>query len=197
MSIISGPEIERLATTSPFLSITPFVRNHVGPNSIDVTLAPELLVYAPQPRFDRATGCTTYTMELDCRSATPTRTLTIPDDGFILNPNVLYIGSTVERTECNGLVPVLNGRSSIGRLGISVHVTAGFGDDGFGGGPSGPCTWTLEITCVHPVRIYAGMRIAQLAFFTLTGERCPYTGRYADQSGPTASRMHLPGTESH
>ncbi len=187
MSIISGPWIRQLASfpsrdsegkpaSLPFLELTPYISEHVGPNSVDVTLAPELRVY----------GLKT----LDCREENHSFPLTIPGDGFIINPGTLYIASTVERSECHGLVPVLNGRSSIGRLGISVHVTAGFGDDGFSG------TWTLEITCVHAVRIYAGMRIAQLAFFTLEGERKPYTGRYAGQQGPTASRMHLPTPSS-
>lgn len=97
------------------------------------------------------------------------------------------VGSTVERTVTHGFVPVLETRSSIARLGISTHLTAGFGDDGYGGTGDG-CTWTLEITCVHPVLIYPHTRIAQLAFFTLQGERQPYVGKYQSSDGPVASR---------
>ena len=78
---------------------------------------------------------------------------TIPPEGLVLDPNRLYLGRTIERTETHNLVPMLEDRSSIGRLGLFVHVTAGFGDVGFCG------YWTLEMFAVQPVRIYPGVRI--------------------------------------
>ena len=93
----------------------------------------------------------------------------IPSSGLILNPNRLYLGRTVEYTETKNLVPMLEGRSSIGRLGLFVHVTAGFGDVGFKG------YWTLEIFCVQPVKIYPNVEICQIYFHTLEGDYDNYT----------------------
>lgn len=180
MGVLSGPRIAELVRTAqrldgkpvlPFLDIDPFVPENVQPNSYDLTLGPTI-------RWHETSG-----EPLDPRVAIPTGETRIPPSGLVLARGRLYLGSTVERTECHGLVPVLNGRSSMGRLGLSVHVTAGFGDDGFSG------QWTLELTAVEPVRVFAGMRIAQVAFFTLDGPRRPYAGRYQGQVGPVASRL--------
>jgi dCTP deaminase len=84
---------------------------------------------------------------------------------------------------CAGLVPWLDGRSSVGRLGISVHSTAGRGDDGFFG------RWTLEVSVVHPVRVYPGMKVGQVTFFDLRGERRPYRGKYQNQDAAVASKL--------
>src|SRR5690606_25967868 len=80
-----------------------------------------------------------------------------------LEPGTLYLGVTVEYTETYKHVPFLEGKSSIGRLGIDIHATAGKGDVGF-------CnTWTLEIYVTKSVRVYAGMTIGQLFFFAVEG----------------------------
>ncbi|MGB2735504.1 MAG: dCTP deaminase, partial [Saprospiraceae bacterium] len=81
-----------------------------------------------------------------------------------MQPGVIYLGVTEEYTETHHAVPFLEGKSSIGRLGIDIHATAGKGDVGF-------CNyWTLELSCVQPVRIYAGMPIGQLIYFAVDGE---------------------------
>ncbi len=84
----------------------------------------------------------------------------IPEEGFVLQPGTLYLGVTLEYTETHAHVPFLEGKSSTGRLGIDIHATAGKGDVGF-------CnTWTLEISCAQPVRVYAGMPcIGQLIYY--------------------------------
>jgi dCTP deaminase len=88
----------------------------------------------------------------------------IPEEGFVLQPGTLYLGVTVEYTESHAAVPFLEGKSSVGRLGIDIHATAGKGDVGF-------CnTWTLEISCTQAVRIYYGMPIGQLIYFKVSGE---------------------------
>lgn len=208
MAILTGPEIIRLIGSTraskrwaadhgvpevlfvPRLDIEPFDPARAGPNSYDVTLADKLLVYnlvnSSAYLLYGSGAALEYRNELDVRRETPTTELTIPPDGMVLLPGILYLGSTVERTACHGLIPWLDGRSSVGRLGIQIHATAGRGDDGWEG------TWTLEITVTHPVRVYPGMRIGQLTFFTTRGERAPYAGRYQHQAGPTASRMHQP-----
>ena len=86
----------------------------------------------------------------------------------MLHPNLLYLGRTVERTETRNLVPMIEGRSSIGRLGLFVHVTAGFGDVGFCG------YWTLEMFAVQPVRIYAGVAICQIFYHDIRGSFTEY-----------------------
>jgi dCTP deaminase len=123
--------------------LEPFDRGSLGTNSYDVHLAPTLLVYADP-------------FEIDARFPHPTIELEIPAEGRVLSPNQLYLGSTIEYTESHRHVPILNGKSSLGRLGLCVHVTAGTGDVGF-------CNhWTLELTVVRPLRIYPGMPVAQL-----------------------------------
>lgn len=111
--------------------------------------------------------------------------LTIPEDGLTLYPNTLYIGRTVERTSTDKFIPMINGRSSGGRLGISIHICAGFGDIGFDG------TWTLEITAVEPVTIYPNAEIAQICYFNPSGKVGKlYRGRYYKQEDATASRFY-------
>jgi len=95
--------------------------------------------------------------------------ITIPEDGLVLTPNQLYLGRTVERTETHNLVPMIEGRSSVGRLGLFVHVTAGFGDVGFAG------YWTLEMFAVQPVKIYPGVPICHIFFHQVAGQITEYS----------------------
>ncbi len=199
MSILSGPEILRIINRTrkdrmdwvplmlPAIDIAPLIESHFGPNSVDVRLSDKLLVYNRCHDIvdDPDEEVRWY---LDAKEPNQTHELTIPPEGLVLSPGTLYLGSTIEKTMCAGVVPWLDGRSSVGRLGIQIHMTAGRGDDNFGF--PDPCTWTMEITVVHPVRVYSGMRIGQLTFFEMRGERKPYAGRYQHQSGPVASRIH-------
>jgi dCTP deaminase len=130
--------------------IEPFVRSCLGTNSYDVHLGSTLATYK-----DRV---------LDAKKPNGIDYITIPEEGFVLQPGTLYLGVTEEYTETHDTVPFLEGKSSIGRLGIDIHATAGKGDVGF-------CnTWTLEISCVQPVRVYAGMPIGQLIYFMVQGD---------------------------
>lgn len=129
--------------------IKPFKEKCLGSNSYDVHLSRKLAIY------DNSI--------LDAKKHNQIICFNIPDDGFILIPNKLYLGSTQEYTETHNHVPFIEGKSSIGRLGISIHATAGKGDIGFKG------YWTLEITVSQPVRVYAGMPIAQLIYFETKG----------------------------
>ncbi len=130
--------------------IEPFDRNCLGTNSYDVHLGKWLAVYVDEV--------------LDARKHNRIEYLEIPAEGFILQPGNLYLGVTEEYTETFGAVPFLEGKSSVGRLGIDIHATAGKGDVGF-------CnTWTLEISCTKPVRVYHGMPIGQLIYFAVEGD---------------------------
>ncbi len=134
--------------------IDPFKKECLGTNSYDVHLSKHLAVYKNET--------------LDARQHNETVAIEIPEEGFVLQPGTLYLGVTEEYTETHATVPFLEGKSSVGRLGIDIHATAGKGDVGF-------CnTWTLEISCVHPVRVYAGMPIGQLIYFAVDGEILNY-----------------------
>jgi dCTP deaminase len=130
--------------------IEPFNRKYLGSNSYDVHLGKWLGLYRDEL--------------LDCRRHNKVDYIEIPKRGLILLPNRLYLAVTQEYTETHRHVPFLEGKSSIGRLGIDIHATAGKGDIGF-------CNyWTLEISVKQPVRIYAGMPIGQLIYFEVSGE---------------------------
>ncbi len=130
--------------------IEPFDRQFLGTNSYDVHLSRWLKVYKSRV--------------LDARTHNETEDIIIPPEGLVIEPNTLYLGVTEEYTETHRHVPFLEGKSSVGRLGIDIHATAGKGDVGY-------CnTWTLEISCSQPVRIYAGMPIGQLIYFVVEGE---------------------------
>lgn len=130
--------------------IEPFDIKSLGSNSYDVHLGKYLAVYEDEI--------------LDAKKHNKIKEIIIGDEGFVLMPGTLYLGVTEEYTETHNSVPFLEGKSSVGRLGIDIHATAGKGDVGF-------CNaWTLEISCVHPVRVYAGMPIGQLIYFKIDGE---------------------------
>jgi dCTP deaminase len=150
--VLSGHEIQRRLGND--IVIDPFDESRLNPNSYNLTLHNELMVYEE--------------VVLDMRKANRVRRLSIPHEGIVLQPNQLYLGRTVERTETRRLVPMIEGRSSIGRLGLFVHVTAGFGDVGFCG------YWTLEMFAVQPVRIYAGVAICQIFYHDILGSYTEY-----------------------
>ena len=150
--VLSGHEIKSRLGRS--IIIDPFCEARLNPNSYNLTLHHELMVYEE--------------LVLDMRKANRVRRLQILEEGLVLQPNQLYLGRTVERTETHDLVPMIEGRSSIGRLGLFVHVTAGFGDVGFCG------YWTLEMFAVQPVRIYAGVAICQIFYHDIYGSYSAY-----------------------
>lgn len=178
-------EIKR-GLASGSIVIEPFKEEHLGSNSYDVTLGPYIAVYK-QPWWSKVLDkLGIYTWSLDTKKSTPVKTFRIPESGILLKPGQLYLAHTNEIAgTTRDYIPHLTGRSSCGRLGLSVHVTAGFGDVGF-------CRqWTLELKVVHPLRVYPNDRIAQVYFEKGVGElERPYKGRYANQEGPTASRFH-------
>lgn len=157
--ILSDIEI-RKAIANKDIVIEPLDFSNLGTNSYDVHLGKNLAVYK-----DRV---------LDAKRHNEIEHFEIPEEGFVLQPNTLYLGVTEEYTETHNTVPFLEGKSSVGRLGIDIHATAGKGDVGF-------CnTWTLEISATQPVRVYAGMPIGQLIYFKVTGEIDNYYNKKAN-----------------
>lgn len=153
--ILTGKEIERRLGND--IIIEPYVAEQLNPNSYNLRLHNELLIYKGDV--------------LDPKENNETETLVIPEEGLVLEPGQLYLARTLEYTETQGLVPMILGRSSIGRLGITVHITSGFGDVGFCG------YWTLQLTCVKKVRIYPNMKICQIFYHNVLGEYDNYSSK--------------------
>lgn len=145
------------------IKIEPMAPWAVGTNSIDLHLSKHLATCEPNAkRVDYLADWDLEIINTNARSNI-NRFEIDPKDGYILEPGILYLGSTVEWTSSGPYLPFLDGTSGAGRLGISVHVTAGKGDVGFQG------HWTLELTVVHPVRVYGGEPVAQIFFHTVVG----------------------------
>jgi dCTP deaminase len=160
--ILSGKEIKNRLGKE--IVIEPFVERQLNPNSYNLRLHNELLVYEEHT--------------LDMKKENKATRLIIPEDGLVLEPGILYLARTVEYTRTEGYVPMLEGRSSIGRLGLFVHITAGFGDVGFAG------FWTLEIFCVQPIRVYPGVEVCQIYYHSIEGEYETYSsGKYQNNQG--------------
>jgi dCTP deaminase len=167
--ILSGKEIKKRIGAD--IIIDPFDERRLNPNSYNLRLHNGLLVYD--------------THELDMKKENKAHSVIIPEDGLLIEPGRLYLGRTAEFTETKNLVPMLEGRSSVGRLGLFIHVTAGFGDVGFKG------FWTLEIHCVQPIRIYAGVEVCQVYYHTIEGEYEEYkSGKYQNNKGIQPSLLY-------
>lgn len=151
--ILSGQQIE--SRIDDDIIIDPYNPNQLNSNSVNLTLHDELMTYEE--------------VVLDMRKANRVRRIPIPQDGYVLKPNQLYLARTVERTETHNLVPMLEGRSSVARLGLFINATGGFGDVGFCG------YWTLQMFAVQPVRIYPGIPICQIFYHEIIGDFLEYS----------------------
>jgi dCTP deaminase len=181
--VLSGPAI-RDAITAKRIRIDPYNPKYFNPASFDLTLGDEVRVYSNQVDTSYSTGDgSSFKLRsffggeqpvLDSREPNLTESFKIGDQGWVLKPGIGYLMHTRERVWTDQYVPVVDGKSSVGRLFIAVHITAGYIDPGFDG------QYTLEVTCVHPIRVYAGMRFCQVRFHTIAGEIELYTGRYKE-----------------
>ena len=167
--ILSGLEIEK--NLGKNIIIEPFNRNQLNSNIYNVKLHNKLLIYKENL--------------LDMKKPNETKEIIISEEGFKLEPNQLYLGRTLEYTSTKKFVPMIEGRSSIGRLGIFIHITAGFGDVGFSG------YWTLEIFCIKPIIIYPNVEIAQLYYHTIDGDYEEYnSGKYQNNTDIQPSMLY-------
>lgn len=152
------------------IEITPFDIKRLNPNSYNLSLHNVLYLLAPG--------------KLDMHKKSSYEEIEIPETGYLLEPGKLYLGRTVEYTKTHKYVPLLEGRSSIGRLGIFIHATAGFGDVGFCG------YWTLEISVVQPVMIYPFAEICQIYYHEVKGKAIEYHGKYQNNTGIQTSGIY-------
>ncbi|PJI08336.1 MULTISPECIES: dCTP deaminase [Clostridium] len=167
--ILSGKKIKEQLGKE--IIIKPYNEKQLNPNSYNLKLHNELLVYDEEV--------------LDMKKENKAHKIIIPKEGIMLEPRKLYLGRTVEYTETDKYVPMLEGRSSVGRLGLFIHVTAGFGDVGFKG------YWTLEIFCVQPIRIYPDVELCQIYYHDLDGEYDKYSsGKYQNNKGIQPSLLY-------
>lgn len=166
--ILTGNEIKKRLTTDIF--IEPFSDERINPNSYNLSLADELMLYEEDV--------------LDPKKENKTRTVKIPEEGFVLEPNRIYLARTAEYTKTYNLVPMIIGRSSLGRLGLFVHATSGFGDVGFCG------YWTLQLICTQKMKIYPNMKICQIFYHTVCGDTTDYkSDKYQNSSQIMASQI--------
>ncbi|PKN03193.1 dCTP deaminase [Candidatus Dependentiae bacterium HGW-Dependentiae-1] len=167
--ILSGIEIKKQLGKNIF--IEPYNDSQLNSNSYNLRLHEQLMVYNESV--------------LDMKKPLTTRMIVIPEEGLVLEPGRLYLGRTLEYTQTECYVPMLEGRSSIGRLGLFIHITAGFGDVGFKG------FWTLEISCIHPIRIYPHVQICQIFYHSIEGAYTKYeSNKYQNNKGIQPSMLY-------
>ena len=155
--ILSGYEIEKEIQAGN-IHISDYDKSRLNPNSYNLRLSDEM------QKFNG--------ISLDIQKDNKFDKFIIETDGIYLLPNNLYLGKTIEETFTDKYVPIIEGRSSVGRLGLFVHVTAGFGDIGFKG------CWTLELVTVHSLIILPYIEICQIYFMEVKNPKELYKGKY-------------------
>lgn len=166
--MLTGSEIANSVNLGDIV-ISDFNTAQLNPNSYNLTMGDTLRTFKTFGPFKPA---------IDSKCPPKMREIKIPQTGVLLKPGRLYLASTVEKVSTNEYVPIITGRSSVGRLGIKVHQEAGFGDIGFSG------NWTLQISVLMPTRIYPNMQLCQVYFLTTKGYRdVLYNGKYQNANG--------------
>jgi dCTP deaminase len=174
----------REAIEAGTIQIDPFEPTYVQPSSVDLRVGDGFRVFVNHK----------YS-EIDPRSPQEdlTQLVEVGDEAFMLHPGEFVLGSTLERVKLGeDVVARLEGKSSLGRLGLLIHSTAGFIDPGF----EGHITLELSNVATLPIAIYPGMKIGQISFYQMTtAADHPYGSpelgsKYQGQTGPTASRSH-------
>ncbi len=168
--ILTGTEIANRVEIGDIV-INPFLKENVNPNSYNFRLAPDMKVYSEQV--------------IDPSRPNPVSPVHIGKDGYVLKPRTLYLASTIEKLGSRQFVPTYAARSSVARLGMFINLSAPLGDIGFVG------NWTIQLYCLHPVRVYAGMNIGQMMFWSVMGRIKLYDGKYQGATGALESRIHI------
>jgi len=167
--ILTGPKIQKEVLNNNIV-IEPFDPSQLNPNSYDFRLGSKLKVYK--------------NLELDTKNKNETETIELTSSGIILYPNKLYLGHTIEKIGSNKYVPIIRGKSSTGRLGLFVHITADLIDIGYIG------RFTLMLHAVQPLRVFQGMKIGQVTFWKVFGDIKLYNGKYQGSMEPAASQVY-------
>jgi len=158
--ILSGNEIYKQVKLGN-IKIDPFELNNINPNSYNYRLGEDYKI---------ANG--------NLNKANNSRSKKIPKNGLLLEPGKVVLSTTHEIIGSEKFVTSLIGRSSVGRLGLFLQISADLGQLGDGH------KWTLELTCVQPIKIYPMMKIGQVSFWVTFGNRNLYTGFYTGFNSP-------------
>lgn len=167
--ILTGPRI-KAEVKKKKITIEPFFVDQINPNSYDFRLGEYVKVYK--------------STILDTKKNNEVEIIKIPDTGLELQSDRLYLGYTMEVIGSNFYVPILRGKSSTGRIGLFIHITADLIDIGSCG------QFTLMMHAVQPVKIYPGMKIGQVTFWKVLGNVVLYEGKYQGSKGPGESQVH-------
>lgn len=167
--VLTGKEIQRQVGLDN-IQIHPFNEKQLNPNSYNLTLNNKLLVYRNHT--------------LDMKQQNDTAEIIIPTEGYLLEPNKLYLGSTNEFVQTDKYLSTVEGRSSTARIGLDVHKTAGFIDVGFAG------HITLEFQVVQLLIIYPNIPVCQIIYHEIVGHVSLYVGKYQNNNGVQASRIY-------
>ena len=166
--ILTGSEIKEQYLKGK-IHLVPFDSENLNPNSYNFRLGGTLKIYKSKI--------------LDSALSLEFEEIIIPKEGFILQPNQLYLGHTIEEMGSDFFVPIMQARSSVGRLGLYIYLNSGLGDLGF------KKQWTLELHAIHPLKVYAGMKVGQMLFWKPLGKIELYDGKYKDSRGPEVSQI--------
>lgn len=167
--ILTGTEIKNNVDAGRII-IDPFNKGCITTNSYDLHLGNELIYYTEAV--------------LDTRKPANYEKLLIPENGMVLQQGSFHLGATIETIGSDHFVPILHNRSSTARRGLFVHITADLIDIGYLG------NFTLQLYATLPIKIYPGMRIAQVSFWVPAGDIILYTGKYMGSKGPRTSDIY-------
>jgi dCTP deaminase len=167
--ILTGEMIKREVKIGK-IQITPFNEDQLNPNSYNYRLGTRLLEITD--------------VDVDPYKAAKYREIHLTGKGFILDPKKYYLGCTVEEIGGDFYVTKLIGRSSVGRLGLFLQITAPLGHLG-----AKHC-WTLELKCVQPLKVYPHMKIGQVSFWKVCGKKHHYNGKYHQHNEAHISKFH-------
>ncbi len=168
--ILTGTKIKEEVKTGK-IRIEPFDKKLLNPNSYNFRLDKQIYVY-------------TYEKYLDLAKKPKVKKIDFPEEGLVLEPNKLYLSCTFEKMGSDYYVPFIGGRSSTGRVGLFIHITAPLGDIGFLG------KWTLQLKSTVPIKIYPYQKIGQIIFFKTKGEINLYDGKYQGSFGPQWTKIY-------
>jgi len=168
--ILSGKEIINQVKMGAII-IDPFDEKNVNPNSYNYRLGENYTLVPSTPPIENNCGITELRM--------------IPENGLLLQPGTVYLSNTYETIGSNKFVVSLIGRSSVGRLGLFLQLSADLGNLG------SAHKWTLELTCVQPIIVYPGMKIGQISFWVPFGDIIAYNGQYTNYGIPKHSIYKL------
>ncbi len=166
--ILTGPKIQQ-EVENKNITISPFNKEQLNPNSYDFRIGNKILVYKNNI--------------LDTRKLNETREIKIPESGYVLQPDKLYLGHTIEKIGSKIYASVVRGKSSTGRVGLFINITSDLIDIGYIG------QYTLMMHAVQPVKIYPNMKIGQVTFWKVFGDIVLYDGKYQGGNGPISNHL--------